>query len=361
MKAARWHAARDVRVETVPDPSPAAHDVVLRVEWCGICGTDVEEYLSGPHWVPVGTAHPLTGGRAPLVMGHEFAGEVVAVGPDVRGLRIGDRVAPDTLITCGACYWCRRHQVQLCEKLAALGLMADGGLAEYCVAPEEMCIRLPESLPSDHAALAETLAVGIHALRRGRLLAGETVAIAGAGAVGLCALQAAVHGGARRVVAIEPDPRRRNLSVELGAYAAVDPRSGTWLDEVRDALGGPGPDVTIECAGKVESAYGAMAVARRGGRIVLVGLPAQRGSVDFAALAGSELELIGSLSHVYDEDFAAAVDMLASGRVSVAPLITHRLSLDDVVACGFETLAGGERSAIKILVTPQLETAREGV
>lgn len=182
MRAARWHGPRDVRIEAAPDPAPGPLDLVLRVDWCGICGTDVEEYLTGPHWIPTVQPNPLTHAKAPLTLGHEFCGEVVAVGHAVRDVRVGDRVAPDTLIYCGHCYWCRRHQVHLCASLAALGLMADGGLAELCVAPAAMCLRLPPSLPSDHAALAETLAVGIHALRRGRLHPAETVAIVGAGA-----------------------------------------------------------------------------------------------------------------------------------------------------------------------------------
>ena len=352
MRATRWYGPRDVRTETVPDPTPGPDDVVLRVAWCGICGTDVEEYLSGPHWIPTTQPNPLTGACAPLILGHEFAGEVVAVGRAVRNLSVGDRVAPDTLIYCGACYWCLRHQVHLCESLAALGLMADGGLAEFCRAPARMCLRLPPTLRLDHAALAETLAVGVHALRRGRLAPGETVAIVGAGAVGLCAMQAALHGGARRVVVVEPDPQRRQLAQRLGASLSVDAAQVDWRDAVREVLGGPGPDLTIECGGRLASVASAIAVARRGGRIVLVGLPAQPGMLDFAALAAAEQEVIGSLSHVYDEDFAAAIDLLSDQRVQVDDLITHRLHLDEVVDHGFERLASGDSSAIKMLVSP---------
>jgi (R,R)-butanediol dehydrogenase/meso-butanediol dehydrogenase/diacetyl reductase len=230
--------------------------------------------------------------------------------------------------------------------------MADGGLAEFCVAPARMCVRLSTALPLDHAALAETLAVGIHALRRGRLAPGETVAVVGAGAVGLCALQAALHGGARRVVVVEPDAARRALAMALGAHVAVDATETEWLDAVREATAGPGPDLTIECGGRVASVASALAAARRGGRVVLVGLPDQPGTLDFAALAGAEKEVIGSLSHVYDEDFAAAVDLLTDGRVRVDALITHRLQLDKVVDQGFKRLASGDLRAIKILVTP---------
>ena len=135
--ALRWHGRGDVRLDEIEDPPPPGPgEVQLRPLWCGICGTDVEEYRSGPVFIPSGSPHPLTGRLAPITLGHEFSGEVVDVGPGVERFRPGDRVAADTLIFCGECYWCRRHQVTLCERLAALGLMADGGLAGLCNAPE---------------------------------------------------------------------------------------------------------------------------------------------------------------------------------------------------------------------------------
>jgi (R,R)-butanediol dehydrogenase/meso-butanediol dehydrogenase/diacetyl reductase len=353
MRAVRWYGPRDIRIVQVPDPVPGPHDVVIKVAWCGICGTDLDEYLTGPHWVPVETPNPLTGAQAPLTLGHELAGEVAAVGAQVQHLRVGDRVTPDVLIFCGECFWCLRHQVQLCEKLAALGLMADGGLAELCLAPARMCVPVPEAVTLDHAALAEPLSVGVHALRRGRLAPAETVAVVGAGTVGLCALQAALHGGARRVVAIEPEAERRRLALALGASAAIDPRDPHLVDTLHGVLG-HGPDLTVDCGGTVESAAAALGVARRGGRVVLVGFPAQPNQVDLAALAAREQELIGSLSHVYDEDFVTAVDLLASGRVQVEPLISSRLPLAEAVSGGFERLAGGDHTAIKVLISPLL-------
>ena len=148
MQAALWHARDDVRVEEVPEPgAPGPGEVIIRVGACGICGTDLEEYRAGPLFIPVGRPNSLTGRQAPIILGHEFAGEVVEVGRGVTEFRPGDRVAPDVLLYCGTCYWCRRHQVMLCEKMAALGLSGDGGLAEYCRAPAAMCRPVPAALP----------------------------------------------------------------------------------------------------------------------------------------------------------------------------------------------------------------------
>src|SRR5207237_6318062 len=138
----------------------------------------------------------LDGNRAPVVLGHESAGEVVAGGREVTRFRVGDRVAPDVLIYCGRCYWCQRHQVNLCQSMAALGLSGDGGLAEYCAAPERMCEAVPEGVGDAAAALAEPLAVAVRAIRRGRMLVGGTVCAVGAGALGLLAMHAARAPGA---------------------------------------------------------------------------------------------------------------------------------------------------------------------
>jgi (R,R)-butanediol dehydrogenase/meso-butanediol dehydrogenase/diacetyl reductase len=192
MLAVRWHGRGDVRVEEVPPPAPPGPgEVQIQVRWCGICGTDLEEWLSGPVFIPAAAPHPVTGARAPLVLGHEFAGVVVAAGADVTGSWPGQRVAVDTVVSCGTCYWCLRGEVTRCPSLGALGLHADGGLAELCNAPARICLPVPDTVADDEAALAEPLAVAVRALRRAGLRPGERVAVVGAGAVGLMAVQAA--------------------------------------------------------------------------------------------------------------------------------------------------------------------------
>ncbi len=353
MKAAVWHKRKDIRIESFPDPGPLAADGVrVQVSWCGICGTDLEEYLYGPLFIPAERPNPLTGRTAPMVMGHEFVGLVNEVGSGVRDLQPGDRVAVDTLLHCGECFFCKQHLVHLCERLAIMGLSTDGGLAEFVNAPRYMCFKYPPTLPDAHAALAEPASVAVRAVRRGRLTEGETVAIIGAGAIGLLTLEVARAMGAQRVIVIEPAGNRRAIALELGAFAAVDPQEEDPVSAVRRLTGGLGADVVFECGGNVRTMEMSPLVARKRGRVVLVGLHDAPVPMQLISVVTGEQELIGSFSHVYDEDFGPAVDLLSTGRITAEPLITARIGLDDLVPRGLEELAACKTRHLKILVSP---------
>ena len=340
-----------MRVETVPDPTPGPDDVVIKVGYCGVCGTDLEEYRYGPIWVPVDRPNPLTGKKAPIVLGHEFAGEVVALGRNVTGFRVGDHVAPDVLIYCGDCYWCRRHQVNLCQNMAALGLAGDGGLADYCSAPATMCERVPDGVSDAAGALAEPLAVAVRAVRRGRLLLGETVVVVGAGAVGLLAMQAARSAGASDVFVVERSAARKKLAADLGAAAVLDPGDGDTAERLRDLTGGVGPDLVIESAGGAGTWVFAAGLVRRGGRVVVIGLNSEPAPVNVTeTIVAPEIEVIGSLSHVYDEDFRAAVRLLGDGRVQAERIISHRVPLEEAVTNGLERLETAKDETLKVVV-----------
>ena len=195
MLAARWHARRDIRIDEVPEPgTPPPGWVRMKVAACGICGTDLEEYTEGPLMIPVDEPHPLTGGIAPLTLGHESVGVVVEAAADVE-LEPGTPVAVETNVFCGTCYWCRRREFQLCEKLGSLGLMGDGGLAEQMIAPAYTCFPY-RNVAATTAVLAEPLSVAVRAVRRGGVRVGSSVAIVGAGTVGLLTAQGARVAGA---------------------------------------------------------------------------------------------------------------------------------------------------------------------
>jgi (R,R)-butanediol dehydrogenase/meso-butanediol dehydrogenase/diacetyl reductase len=343
MLAVRWHARGDVRVEEMPPPAPPGPgEVQLQVRWCGICGTDLEEWLSGPVFIPAAVPHPVTGRRAPLVLGHEFAGVVVAVGDGAAGPLPGQRVAVDTIVSCGGCHWCWRGEVTRCQSLGALGLHGDGGLAQLCNAPARMCLPVPDTVADDEAALAEPLAVAVRALRRGGLQPGERVAVVGAGAVGLMAVQAAAAFSADSVTVIEPLSARRALATRLGADRAVPPGDAATLEA----------DVAVECAGSPGAVQAALQALRSGGRAVLLGIVTDATPITPMDLVRGEKSLIGSLSHVWGEDFRVALQLLGRGAVQAAPLITDRIPLSMAVSGGLALLRDEPEKHLKILVRP---------
>lgn len=352
MKALRWHGRGDVRLEDVPDASPPGEgEVTVDVTWCGICGTDLEEFRDGPLVIPVEEPNPLSGQTAPIVMGHEVAGRISRVGKEVRGLREGDLVGVDGLIYCGECYWCRRHRPNLCPKLASIGLMADGGLAERLTIHASSCIPFADGIRDDDAALAEPVSVAVRAVRRGRLRLGERMAVLGAGAIGLGVVQVGAVSGASQIDVVDPISFRRELALKLGATRVLEPGEG--LAERLEDADGVGPDLVVDATGQPNGPEAALMSARRGGRAVAVGLPPEPSEVDVIQMILREVELIASMSHVYDEDFRAAVELISDGRVDASPLVTARIPIERVVEDGFGALVGPEREkTLKVLVSP---------
>lgn len=349
MLAVRWWGRDDVRIEDIADPgNPAAGWVRLRIQACGICGTDVEEYTSGPVII-VTEPHPLSGRCAPLTLGHEAVGIIDAVGDGVP-LEVGTPVAIESNMFCGECYWCRRGDLTLCAHLASLGLMGDGGLAEYMMAPAHMCIPFSDDLPAEQAALAEPLSVAVRAVSKAGVGIGSTVAVLGAGTVGLLCVQVARLAGAKAVIGVEKLASRRALALQLGADAAVLPEDAA--DAAMALTEGVGVDVTIEAAGNAVAAAAAVRLARKGGRTVLLGVFNDVVPIDMMDMLRGEKTVLASLSHVYDEDFTKAVSLLDRGLVQVAPLITDRISLPEVIDKGFKPLVNEPGEHLKIVVFP---------
>jgi (R,R)-butanediol dehydrogenase / meso-butanediol dehydrogenase / diacetyl reductase len=318
--------------------SPGEGEIRAAVEWCGICGTDIEEWRSGPVWVPPpDRPHPLTGRHAPLVLGHEVSARVIDVGSGPSELAEGDLVAIDGLIGCGKCFWCRRNQVNLCPVMANIGLHFDGGLAEYVTVPAKATIRVPPGVGSDTAALAEPVSVAVRALRRGRMALGESVAVLGAGMIGLATAAVARAAGASQVIVVDPLPQRRSLAIDAGASAALDGQ-GDVAAETRALTDGLGVDLSVDAAGTATSGPQAIELSRSGGRTVIVGLAHQPSSTSFFTLVTGEKEVIGSLSHIADEDFAEAVRLLAAGVLTADMVGAVKVPLEAAVDRGFDAL-----------------------
>jgi (R,R)-butanediol dehydrogenase/meso-butanediol dehydrogenase/diacetyl reductase len=231
--------------------------------------------------------------------------------------------------------------------------MTNGGLAEYVNAPSYMCFKLPPGVPPDVGALAEPTAVAVRAFRRGRIACGETVAVIGAGTIGLLSLAVARISGASAVYVVEPARNRRAVAYQLGATEAIDPNDEDPIEFIRRRTSGLGADLVIEAGGNQKTMLMAPQVARKGGRVVFLGQHNEPAPYNFFSLVHNELELIGSFSHVYDEDFRAAVGFLGDGRINAEPLITARIALDDLIEKGLNELLENKTRNLKILVSPR--------
>lgn len=348
MKAAVWYGKRDIRLEDFPESPPPSGFVKAKVFWCGICGTDLHEYLDGPIMINP-EPHPLTGLKPPVVLGHEFSGEVVECGPGVDFPRPGDRIVTNTLYTCGECYWCRKGLYSTCEKLGGIGLASHGAFAEYLNVKAAQCYLIPPEVENEVAALVEPYAAAVHAIRKGRVLEGDRVAIIGAGPIGLMAVQAARAAGVSQLFSIELSKVRREKAASLGA-TTLDPREDGFQEQLLDLTDGVGPDVVIECVGAPDTGPMAVRLVRRNGRAVIMGVFSHSSTIHFNDIVFTEKEVIGSLCYL--DEFRTVLRLLADGRLSGKALITGRIVLDDLVEKGFQELIGNRENHVKILVRP---------
>ena len=351
MKAAVWYGQKDVRVTQVPEPpSPPAGQVKIEVASCGICGTDLHEYLGGPIYIPVDAPHPLTGAQAPVILGHEMSGKVVEVGAGVRKVKAGDRVALCPIIGCLECKWCNSGVMGICPSVAFLGVSwHGGGFAKFVNVYEYMCYLLPPEVSYDVGALVEPFAATVRAVGRAQVQPHETVAIIGTGPVGLMALQSARIAGARQVIAVEPAQKRQELALQCGAAAVVDPVGQDAVKAVHEFTDGEGADVVVECAGLERTGMLAGHLTGRTGRIVVMGVFEKPALLDYTDVVYGEKQIIGSMGGygVFDD----AIAMMADGRFDGHPLITKKIPLDDIVGKGFHALIEHKQDNVKILVT----------
>lgn len=344
MKAARWHGKGDVRVEEAAIPIPEAHELLLEVIWCGICGSDLEEFLEGPVMIPT-EPHPARGTAAPIVLGHEVVGRVHVPAADGTGPSTGTIVVPDVVIGCGECPWCRRHEEGLCPRIAVRGQTEDGGLAQFMVADAASCLVVPDEMPIAHAALVEPASVAVRALRKLDGTIGRRIAVVGAGTIGQLVARTAAASGASVELVVDRKASRRELALLHGARAACAPEDA--IAAVRspdDAY-----DAVVECSGADGALAMALALTRRGGTVVALGIRSRSELFDSTALVLSEKTLVGSAAHLWDADSRPALDLIAKGRIAVDDLITHRVPLD-AVTDGFALLADSATDALKVLI-----------
>ena len=334
-------------IADVPVPEPGRNEVLARVRSVSICGTDAH-LINGdyPGFWPLGF---------PFTPGHEWAGEIVALGEgaDTFGWKVGDRVAGTSHNACGACQKCVEGQYNLCENYGKLGLHSQYGHnvqgvnATYALHNVKCIFKLPEGMGFDEGALADPASIALHVARRGNIKAGDTVAVTGAGAVGLLAADSALVCGAARVIVVGRGYRLERAAT-LG-FETVDTNAGDPVEEVRDLTGGLGADVVLECAGTPLTVQWSMAMLRRGGRCSMVGIPTEDVAIKCQPLVLDELELVGSRASA--GEMRRVLPFMANGRIRAKELITHSFPLSeyDKALATFNDRASG---AIKIIVAP---------
>ncbi len=348
MRAAVYYGREDVRIEEVAEAKdPRQGEVTLEVVRAGICGTDVAEYMRGPHLIPL-EVHPQTGRKVPIVIGHEFIGQVAKVGDGVAAFRVGDRVASGAGVSCGRCEWCLRGETNMCQHYYTHGFQEDGGLAERVTVPADTCALIPGGTSDDNAALAQPLSVAVHAVRRTGHPAGEKLVLIGVGGVGSLYLAVAKSQGIP-VIAADVDQKALGRAGLLGADRVVDLGREDLLGVVMQETGGYGATTVVECTGREDALGLAMQLLRRSGTLMLVGLQTGRVPFDFHQMVQREITVRTSNAHVCTTDLPAALGLLAMS--DLAPLLVDRvIPLERLVPDGILAAARGDTHG-KVLVS----------
>ncbi|AJY74702.1 2,3-butanediol dehydrogenase [Paenibacillus beijingensis] len=347
MKALRWHDVKDLRVETVEEPVATKGKVKIKVEWCGICGSDLHEYVAGPIFIPKEAPHPLSGEQAPIVMGHEFSGRVVEVGEGVTKVKVNDRVVVEPILACGECAACRKGMYNLCEKMGFHGLAGGGGgFSEFTVVSERMVHLLPEELSYEQGALVEPSAVALYAVRQSKLKVGDKAVVFGAGPIGLLVIEALRAAGASEIYAVELSEERKAKAAELGAIVLDPTKVGNVVDEIRTLTGG-GADVTFEVTGIGPVLKQSIDATSLEGETIIVSIWEKEASLQPNTLVLPQKSVKGIIA--YRDVFPAVISLMKQGYFSADKLVTKRIHLEEAVSEGFEALLK-EKNQVKILV-----------
>lgn len=320
MKASRFLGNKTFAVTDLPMPHAGPGELVLRNQVCGVCGTDVHIYHGEPGSADV---------NPPVVLGHEYSGEVVEVGEGVTGFAVGDHVTVDPNIYCGHCAYCQNGKKQLCPSMEAIGVTRDGGFAQYSRIPASQAFKLEPTVPWEAAAMAEPLACCLHGIDLAGIQVGDKVCVVGGGAIGLLMVQLAKLSGASQIVLSEPNEKRRQVGLQLGANAAIDPTRPDSQEAFAQVLDG-GANVVIECVGNVSAVKSAFQFAGKGATVLLFSVPKVDATFDLPLFDVYKKELTIKGSFVNPDTHARAVALINSGKVDFGPIITHRFTLDQL-------------------------------
>ena len=341
---------RHLKIATLPVPVPGPFDVLVQVAACGICGSDVHGYDG-------------TSGRRipPIVMGHEAAGVVAAVGSEVSEFAVGDRVTFDSTVYCGVCDFCRKGEVNLCDNRQVVGVSCGdysraGAFAEYVAVPARIVYKLPDKLAFSEAAMLEAVSVALHAVAVSDVKGGESALVIGAGMIGLLTLQAARAAGCSPVFVMDIDATRLKAATDLGADKTILASGAELTNEILRLTGGRGVDVVLEAVGRNETIAAAIDCVRKGGTVTLIGNITPQVNLPLQKVVSRQIRLQGSCAS--SGEYPQAMELMAAGKIRVGALITAVAPLGDGPAW-FDRLHSGEPNLMKIVLDPRMSTGHD--
>jgi L-iditol 2-dehydrogenase len=346
MKALLLSEYNKLELKDLPSPIPNSDELLIEVAACGICGSDVHGYDGS------------TGRRIPpIVMGHEAAGTVIAVGSDVADFVPGDRVTFDSTIFCGTCDYCANGEINLCDDRQVIGVSCGeyrraGAFAEYLTVPARVAYILPKELSFSEAAMLEAVSVALHGVAVSEMSGGESVLVIGAGMIGLLLLQAARAVGCSQIFVSDVDATRLKLAAELGADHVLELSGAPLIEEVLRLTEGRGVDVVLEAVGREETIAAGIDCVRKGGTVTLVGNISPQIILPLQKVVSRQIRLQGSCASA--GEYPEAMELIANGKIRVAPLITAVASLAEG-ASWFERLHAREPNLMKIVLDPRSE------
>jgi len=346
MKSLLLSEYNHLEVTEMPLPAVAPGEALVRVEACGICGSDVHGYDgSSGRRIP------------PIVMGHEAAGTIESVGADVRGFKAGDRVTFDSTVYCGACAFCASGDVNLCDNRQVIGVSCGdyrrhGAFAEFVVVPQRILYHLPDAVSFSEAAMLEAVSVALHAVRVSEAKGGETALVIGAGMIGLLTLQAARVAGCAQVFISDVDPTRLALARQVGAETTLHASGAELLAAIQKLTNGRGVDIVYEAVGRNETVAPAVDCARKGGTVTLVGNITPEVTLPLQKVVSRQIRMQGSCAS--SGEYPQAIELMSRGQIQVKPLITAVAALEEGPSW-FERLHAREPNLMKIILTPRAQ------
>lgn len=356
MKALRFHAAKDLRVEDIAEPAePAADEVVIENRYVGICGTDLHEYAAGPIFVPK-EPHPITGVSGPQVLGHEFGGVVTKIGSDVSHVSVGDRVSVQPFMTPrSGDYYIDRGQFNLSDTMALAGLSwIGGGMAEACLLKGYNVYKVPDSMSDEDAALVEPTAVAVYGVDRGGVRPGDAVLVTGAGPIGLLTLLAAKAAGAVQLFVSDPNETRLKIASEIVSdVVTINPTKENVGDVIRAVTeGNVGCDVALECVGNTLALQACCDAVRKQGVVVQIGLHAGEAPLNWFDVVYKDIDIRGSWAY-NAQIWPRVIRLIDSGVIPASKVVTKKVTLNNAIKDGFDALLSPAGTELKILIDLQ--------